>query len=184
MSRLLALIACLLVAAPAAATEAGWALLREGGRVVLLRHAQVTGTHDSANVDAEDCSTQRNLSERGRQQARKIGSLFATRAAPIDRILSSRYCRAFDTGRIAFRDNEIEKTEALDPPPADEAGAAARKEAMMEIIRDFNGSGNLVLITHLENIVALTGATAREGEAVIVAPQGEGLHVMGRIIFN
>lgn len=183
MSRLLALIVCLLVAAPAAATEAGWALLREGGQVVLLRHAQVTGTHDPANVDPEDCATQRNLSERGRQQARKIGSLFATRA-PIDRILSSRYCRAVDTGRIAFRDNEIEKTEALDPPPADETGAAARKEAMMEIIRGFNGSGNLVLITHLENITALTGAGAREGEAVIIAERGEGLHVMARIIFN
>lgn len=184
MSRLLVLIVCLLVAAPAAATEAGWALLREGGQVVLLRHAQVTGTHDAANVDPENCATQRNLSERGRQQARKIGSLFAARAAPIDRVLSSRYCRAFDTGQIAFRDNRTEKAELLDPPPADEAAAAAQKEAVMELIRGFTGSGNLVLITHLENIAALTGAGAREGEAVIVAAQGDGLHVMARIVFN
>lgn len=184
MFRLFALIACLLVAAPAAATEAGWALLREGGQVVLLRHANAAGTHDSATVDPEDCTTQRNLSERGRQQARKIGSLFAARSVPIDRVQSSRYCRAFDTGRIAFRDNDIEKAEALDPPPADEAGAAARKEAMMEIIRGFTGSGNLVLITHLENITALTGAAAREGEAVIIGERGEGLHVLGRIVFN
>jgi len=184
MSRLFALIACLLIAAPAAATEAGWALLREGGQVVLLRHAQVTGTHDAANVDPENCATQRNLSERGRQQARKIGSLIAARAAPIDRVLSSRFCRAADTGRIAFRDNDIEKTDALDPPPADETAAAAQKDAVMELIRGFNGSGNLVLITHLENITALTGAGAREGEAVIVAERGEGLHVLARIIFN
>lgn len=184
MYRLLALVACLLAAAPAAATEAGWALLREGGHVVLLRHAQVTGTHDSATVDPEDCATQRNLSERGRQQARKIGSLFAARAAPIDRVLSSRYCRAFDTGRIAFRDNAIEKTESLDPPPADEAAAAAQKEAIMELVRGFSGSGNVVLITHLENITALTGAGAREGEAVIVAEKGDGLHVLARIVFN
>lgn len=184
MSRLLALIACLLVAAPAAATEAGWALLREGGHVVLLRHAQVTGTHDSASVDPDDCTTQRNLSERGRQQARKIGSLFAARAAPLDRVLSSRYCRALDTGRIAFRDIDIEKTEALDPPPADEAAAAAQKEAMMALIRDFSGSGNLVLITHIENITALTGAGAREGEAVIVGERDDGVRVLGRIVFN
>jgi len=184
MTRMLALIACLLVAAPAAATEAGWALLREGGQVVLLRHAQVTGTHDAANVDPEDCATQRNLSERGRQQARKIGSLVAARAAPVDRVLSSRYCRAVDTGRIAFRDNEIDRIEALDPPPADEAAAAAQKAVVLELIRGFTGSGNLVLITHLENISALTGAGAREGEAVIVAAQGDGLHVMARIVFN
>lgn len=184
MYRLLVLIACLLVAAPAAATEAGWALLREGGHVVLLRHAQVTGTSDPANVDPENCATQRNLSERGRQQARKIGSLFAARAAPIDRVLSSRYCRTLDTGRIAFRDNEIETLDALDPAPADEAAAAAQKEAVMALIRDFNGSGNLVLITHLENITALTGAGAREGEAVIIGTRDEGLHVLARIVFN
>jgi hypothetical protein len=97
---------------------------------------------------------------------------------------SSRYCRALDTGRIAFRDIDIEKTEALDPPPADEAAAAAQKEAMMALIRDFSGSGNLVLITHIENITALTGAGAREGEAVIVGERDDGVRVLGRIVFN
>jgi hypothetical protein len=30
----------------------------------------------------------------------------------------------------------------------------------------------------------LTGQSAREGEAVIVSPNDDGLHVLGRIIFN
>ena len=65
---------CALLATPvASATEAGWALLRDGGHVVLLRHAYATGATDPANVDPENCATQRNLSERGRQQARKMG---------------------------------------------------------------------------------------------------------------
>ena len=64
----LCLLACAL-AAPAGATEAGWALLRNGGQVVLLRHAAAPGTGDPANFDITKCSTQRNLSDRGRQQA-------------------------------------------------------------------------------------------------------------------
>ena len=46
----LCLLACAL-AAPAGATEAGWALLRNGGQVVLLRHAAAPGTGDPANFD-------------------------------------------------------------------------------------------------------------------------------------
>ena len=54
----------------------------------------------------------------------------------------------------------------------------------IKAIGDFTGDGNLVLVTHLENIMALTGAGAREGEAVIVGVDGEKLRVLGRIIFN
>ena len=182
MFRIVIGVICLLAASPATATEAAWALLREGGQVVLLRHAAATGTTDPANFDIDDCSKQRNLSDRGRQQARKIGSLFAARAAPIERVLSSRYCRALDTARIAFG-SAPEPLEALDllKDPAD---ATARNAAVLEAIRNFGGSGTLVLVTHLENIMALTGAGAREGEAVVVAPEGETLHVLGRIVFN
>ena len=92
----------LLFAAEARATEAGWALLRDGEHVVLLRHAMAPGAADPANFDIEKCSTQRNLSERGKQQARKIGALFAARAAPTERVLTSRYCRTRETARLAF----------------------------------------------------------------------------------
>ena len=89
-------------AVEAGATEAGWALLRDGEHVVLLRHAMAPGAADPANFDIEKCSTQRNLSERGKQQARKIGALFAARAAPTERVLTSRYCRTMETARLAF----------------------------------------------------------------------------------
>ena len=69
MFRLLAVIALLLGVLPAQATEAGWALLRNGGQVVLMRHAIAPGNGDPANFDIENCGTQRNLSERGRLQA-------------------------------------------------------------------------------------------------------------------
>ena len=57
-------------------------------------------------------------------------------------------------------------------------------QGVVEEVANYSGSGNLVLVTHLETIQALTGQTAREGEAVIVGSEGEKLHVLGRIIFN
>jgi len=184
MLRLAAALILLVSVTAAEGTEAGWALLRDGGNVVLLRHAMATGSTEPANFDIENCATQRNLSDRGRQQARKIGALFAARAATTERVLSSRYCRSLETARLGFGDRNVEKFEALDLLPADPAAATPQTAAVMAEIRGFTGSGNFVLVTHLENITALTGQPAREGEALIVRPDGEGLHVLGRIVFN
>ena len=182
MLRLLAVFLVLLMAAPAHATDAGWAALREGGHVVLLRHAMISGTAEPAGFDIDKCNTQRNLSERGRNQARKIGALFGARAAPIERIRSSRYCRCLETARIAFR-SQPEVFEALDLPGEDADERARQKEKILEEIRAYSGSDLLVLVTHLENIQDLTGVSPREGEAVIVTAEGEGVRVLGRVAF-
>jgi broad specificity phosphatase PhoE len=184
MRILLSFLLLLSALAPAAATEAGWALLRNGGHVVFLRHAITPGSGQPANFEIDKCSTQRNLSDRGKQQARKLGALFAARAETTERVLTSRYCNALETARLAFDDRIVEPFAALDQPPAGEEVSAAQKEAILKEIRSFTGSGNLVLVTHQEVIAALTGQNAREGEAIIVRPEGEGLHTLGRIVFN
>ncbi|PSJ63878.1 histidine phosphatase family protein [Pseudaminobacter soli (ex Li et al. 2025)] len=185
MRIVMSLLFLLAAMVPAAATEAGWALLRNGGHVVLLRHAITPGGGgEPANFDIENCATQRNLSDRGKQQARKMGALFAARAETTERVLSSRYCNALETARIAFGDKIVEPLAALDQPAPGAEVSAEQKEAILKEIRAFTGSGNLVLVTHQEIIAALTGQTAREGEAVIVKPDGQGLHILGRIVFN
>lgn len=186
MLRFLTLALALLMAAlpRAHATEAGWALLREGGQAVLLVNANAPGTGDPARFDIDDCRTQRNLSERGRQQARRIGALFAARAEPVETVYSSRYCRAVDTARLAFGERLVELMPALDSIAGNEDAGKAADEAVIATVRDYTGSGNLVLVTHPENVLALTGVRAREGEAIIVAPRGDGLAVIGRIVFN
>ncbi len=180
--RIFAAVLMALFSAQAQATEAGWALLRDGEHVVLLRHAMAPGAADPATFDIDKCSTQRNLSDRGKQQARKIGALFAARAAPTEKVLTSRYCRTKETARLAF--GEAEDFAPLDPPATDEVKRKEQLAAVIKEIRDYSGSGNLVLVTHLETIQALTGQPAREGEAIVVAPQEDGLRVLGRIIFN
>lgn len=174
----------LLTTVGAAATEAGWALLRDGGRVVFLANANAPGTGDPANFNIEQCRTQRNLSDRGRQQARRIGALFAARAEPVEQVYSSRYCRCLETARLAFGDPLVEVLPALDAPPRDGEMSAETKEEVFALIRDYSGSGNLVLVTHPETVSALIGVKPREGETVIVAPDETAAHVIGRIVFN
>lgn len=173
-----------LTISPATATEAGWALLRQGGQIVLLVHANAPGIGDPTHFDIDNCRTQRNLSERGRQQARRIGALFAARAEPVEKVYSSRYCRALDTARLAFGDRLVEPTDALNQLPQDPDAAKMAQAAVMELIRDYDGSGTLVLVTHPENVAAFVGATPREGTAIIVEQQGDGLRQIGRIVFN
>lgn len=183
MLRILILAVALFAAQAASATEAGWALLRNGGQVVLLRHAAAPGVGDPANFDIEKCNTQRNLSDAGRQQARKIGALFAARAAPVERILASRWCRTLETARLAFGAGRVEAFEPLDTFAPDSATKDAQTAAVMAEIRDWSGSGNLVMVTHEANITALTGQSSRDAEAIIVRPDGDKLHVLGRIRF-
>jgi phosphohistidine phosphatase SixA len=184
MPRLVLAVIALFASVAAHATEAGWALLREGGHVVLIQHANAPGIGDPQNFDIEDCSTQRNLSDRGRQQARRMGVLFAARAAPVEKVLSSRWCRALETARIAFGQSVVEPFAALDLLPDDEVKQAEQKDAVLETVRSYSGSGNLVMVTHRENILVLTGRATREGEATIVVLDGEALRPIGRILFN
>lgn len=185
MIRIFVFVLCLVFVSPAVATEAGWALLRNGGQVVLLHHAFAPGTGDPANFDIDNCATQRNLSDRGEHQARRIGALFGARAAPIDHVETSRFCRCRDTALISFRDQEVIENDALDWLPGEtDAEREARLDRVREEILAYSGSGNLVLVTHGEVIQALVGAAAREGEAVIVSRGKDSLGVAARIRFN
>lgn len=183
MLRLLLVLCLLLSPGIAGATEAGWALLREGGHVVLLRHALAPGSGEPGHFDIEKCNTQRNLSEAGRQQARKIGALFAARAAPVDEVVASRWCRTLDTARLAFGSGVVEPFAALDPIAADAPDRNERIKELVDQVAAWTSPGNLVMVTHGETIAALTGESSRDGEAFVVRPDGERLHVLGRIRF-
>ncbi|MBL0933716.1 MAG: histidine phosphatase family protein [Rhizobiaceae bacterium] len=184
MIRALIIIAALALALPANATEAGWALLRNGGQVVLLNHANAPGSGEPAAFDIEACRTQRNLSEQGRQQARRIGALFAARAAPVQEVIASRYCRTKETAELAFGASLVETADWLDPVEPETPEAEARRDKLRETIESYTGSGILVLVTHGDFIQAVLGARSREGEAVVVNINENGLHAAARIVFN
>lgn len=171
-----ALIA-LLGAAPgarAADDAAVWAALQRGTHVILVRHAQTTpGVGDPPGFKLDDCTTQRNLSDEGRAQARKLGETFRSRRIEVDRVLSSPWCRCVETAELAFA-HKPQVSQALasffgEPEKRDTQVAALRK-----LVSDYRGPGNLVLVTHGNSISALTGMTADMGSVVVVKPEGSG----------
>jgi len=88
--------------AAAEATDAVWEAMREPGSFVVLRHSYAPGGFDPPAARLDDCSTQRNLDERGRAQARRISEAFRQRGIAVGAVLSSLRCRCLDTGRLAF----------------------------------------------------------------------------------
>lgn len=62
--------------ASAADVAALWRALASQGHVALLRHAIAPGGGDPPQFVIGDCAVQRNLSQEGRQQARRIGARF------------------------------------------------------------------------------------------------------------
>ena len=80
--------------------------LKEGGKVIFIRHGFAPGNGDPDNFLVNDCSTQRNLDKNGINQSRKIGKLFKKNKIPVDTVLSSEWCRCKDTAFYAFKDFE------------------------------------------------------------------------------
>ena len=183
MAHALAFLTLLAVAWPqvAQASEAAWQALRDGGTVALFRHARAPGTGDPVNFRLDDCTTQRNLSAEGRQQAQKIGEAFRERQIPVERVLSSRWCRALDTARLAFG-ALTEPTPPLDSFFAGRDQEEAQTRAVRQIVQDWRAGGVLVLVTHQVNITALTGVFPNEGEMLVLRPRaGSGFDLIGRV---
>jgi hypothetical protein len=78
-----------------------WKALRAGGHVALMRHADAPGgVGDPPGFRVDDCATQRNLSEKGRADAEKIGSRLKREGIAFEKILSSLWCRCIDTAKL------------------------------------------------------------------------------------
>jgi phosphohistidine phosphatase SixA len=167
---------------PAAhAEDALWALLRAGGHVVMIRHSTTDpGAGDPPGFRLEDCATQRNLNEAGREQARRIGAAFRARGIPIAGVLSSRWCRCLETARLAF--GRVEPWWPLDSQFHDKSQADEQARAVRQRAGESPAGGNLIMISHGTNIAAWTGVHPAQGEMVVLAPLGDGsFRVAGRL---
>jgi phosphohistidine phosphatase SixA len=171
-------------ASSARGSEEAWQLLGRGGLVVLIRHALAPGIGDPPNFSLEDCTTQRNLSEAGRRQARAIGEGFRLRGVPIERVHSSRWCRCRETAALAF--GAYKEHPALNSFFNRPEIKPAKVHAMKALLNEHRpGAGNLILVTHQVNITALTHIVPASGEMIVVriGDQDE-IIVQGRIPVN
>jgi phosphohistidine phosphatase SixA len=169
------------VSCPAWAADAVWDALRGGGKVVVLRHASTEpGLGDPPGFRLDDCTTQRNLSEAGRAEARRIGAAFVRRAVLVTRVLSSRWCRCVETARLAF--GRVEPWASLDSFFDDRSREPQQTRAVRALIAEPFTGGNLILVTHQVNITALTGIVPGTGEMVVLNPEPGGrVTIVGRL---
>lgn len=165
---------------PAAALELPRLL---DGDVVLYRHALAPGGGDPPGFRVEDCSTQRNLSNEGRTQARQIGAALRERlgTVAVTAVWASPWCRTRDTARLAFPDITVQAQAAFASFFQDPEREAAVLTQARQQLAAWRGPGVLVVVTHQVNITGLTGVFPASGEGVALRWTSNGVQVLGRL---
>ena len=141
--------------------------LNQGGKLIFIRHAYAPGGGDPNNFDINDCNTQRNLSDSGREQASKIGSFFKVNNVLIDKIYSSEWCRCKETALIAF--NEFENKSFLNSFFSSKfaQNKYPQIKKLKRFINNWDGKKNLVFVTHYVVISEILNYGSSSGEIVI-----------------
>ena len=176
---LLVLAACRALAAPDAALLER---LREGGYVLYMRHASTDfSQNDSNSRSFEDCANQRNLTDKGRAEARAVGEHFKRLRIPVGAVLASPFCRTMETARLAFG-KATPMQEARGGPARTED--PKRYEGLKKLLSSPVPKGeNRVISSHGNPFHAVAGPPyLAEGEIAVVQPQDDGrFTVVGRI---
>jgi hypothetical protein len=167
---------------PTQATPDLVAALRQGGYVLYIRHASTDFLQNDAKMKSyEDCANQRNLTDKGREEARSIAGHVKRLKIPIGSVLASPFCRTVETARLAFGKAE---------PTPDARGGPARPddpkryEPLRKLLSTAVPPGeNRVIASHGNPFHALAGSPyLNEGEIAVVRPDGDmKFTVVGRI---
>ncbi len=155
-------------------------LAAEPGVVLLMRHATAPGTGDPAGMRLGDCSTQRNLSEEGRAEARAIGDRFRAAGIGFDQILASEWCRTTETAVL------MDLGPVMPFPPAnsffaDRIESDRQSAEVLAYLAALPEGQRVLIVTHQVNITALTGIVARSGEIIVTRHEGPVLRVLDRL---
>ena len=161
--------------------ERVWAALKQGGKVILLRHTHVDIREGIGRLAPGNCAEEVNLSASGVEQAKRIGEAFRAHGIAVGEILASPYCRCIDTGKLAF--GRATPVQYLKPPGVvSEGQAKLNEERVVQEILKHHGPSNLVMITHDLNIAnVVLEDTVPMGEFIVVQSNGADFDVIGKI---
>lgn len=167
------------------ATPAILAQLRKGGYASYLRHGNTDNTKADRvpAVDLNDCSTQRPLTEEGRQLEARVGEAMRKAQIPIGEFRVSPLCRARESAVAAFPkltptvDNDLMYVANL--TDAQKAPIIANTRRLLSTPVPL-GSNRLVL-AHAPNLMDLIGYFPKEGTLVIFLPKGESFDYVASI---
>jgi len=158
-----------------------WAAVNTGSTFVLMRHALAPGNSDPDNFDVNDCATQRNLSQAGRNQAKTIGERLKKNAQVELTVFSSQWCRCLETARQLGL-GEVAPLPSLNSFYQRYEREKQQTESTVDWMSKRNAKGSAVLVTHQVNITELTGIYPDSGEMVVVKiADGGVVQVLGRL---
>ena len=174
------------LAQPAAATPPRGpellAALRAGGHILYFRHADTDHSQiDQRMPNVEDCTTQRNLTDRGRDHARALGLVIRALGIPIGDVLASPLCRTMETATLAF--GTAQRAPAVREGGPLPPGSPGRFTALRALLSAPVPPGeNTVIVGHGYPYFTLVGGQyLSEGEADVVRPRGADFEVVARV---
>lgn len=151
--------------------------LRQGGLVLFFRHADTAGMACDSSYRVGDRAGQRNISERGREQSRRIGAALREQGIPVARpVLAGPVYRARDTAEEAFGAAAVEVVDGL---TADDFAGSRLDWVLAEhrrLVREPVPAGiNRVLVGHRTPAIMIFGDTVGgrafpEGAAIVIDP--------------
>jgi len=166
---------------PCFAFANGWDALNAPDAIAVMRHALAPGTSDPTEFTLADCSTQRNLDNRGREQARKTGDAFRENGIVFEKVFVSQWCRTRETAEL------LNVGPVLDAPSLNSffLNLSTREHQTRRTIELIEETvGRPLLVTHQVNISALTGIGTRSGEVLIIRLMDGEAQVIGSILIN
>jgi phosphohistidine phosphatase SixA len=157
------------------------AVAAQPGAVLLMRHATAPGTGDPPGMRLGDCSTQRNLSEEGREEARTVGERFRAAGIGFDHVLTSEWCRTSETARLL----DLGPVTPFSPANSffsDREDEDRQTTEVLAYLASLPPQDRVLIVTHQVNITALTGIVPQSGEIVVTQRDGPGLVVVDRLL--
>ena len=141
--------------------------LKRGGNLIFIRHAMAPGGGDPDNFDINDCSTQRNLNIDGIEQSKKIGNFFKQHEIPIDKTISSQWCRCKETALIAFSDYKTENFLNSFFSKKFRKNKDLQMKNLKSYVKKWDKKKNLILVTHYVVILEAINYASSSGEIVV-----------------
>ena len=141
--------------------------LKNGGKLVFIRHALAPGGGDPVDFDIKDCLTQRNLSSTGIVQAKIIGKFFKDSNIPIDQVLSSEWCRCKDTAHNAFTEYKTFNSLNSYFSPKFYKNKDQQVKNLRNFVSNWDSEKNIVFITHYIVISDVLGISVNSGTIIV-----------------
>lgn len=159
--------------------------MMSGVNILMIRHAYAPGSGDPDNFKVGDCTTQRNLDDRGRSQARTIGDWLRSKGIKVANVYSSQWCRCLETAAL-LNFGSVTELPALNSFYELPQNREPNIRALRSFIANLDATGDLIiLVTHFVTILEIAGEGVSSGEGVVLKLKGQSAYdVLGRLSFG